>query len=325
MSSVTILLHVTYAQRGQRVERDLVVRMPPDTASFPVFRAYDLRLQYDAMKAAGEHGVPVPPLVGVEEDTTLLGAPFIVMEAVGGEAPVDNPPYVFGGWLFDAAPDLQRQLQDETLRMFSLVHAIPEPGERIPGVAIADGADALRAHFEDQLAYYEWVCQDGPRVPLLERTFDWLEEHWPSDTSGTVLSWGDARPGNILYEDFRANAVLDWEMAGLGPREIDLGWVVFIHRFFQDIAEVFELPGMKHFLTREDVTATYEDLTGHRARDLDWYIVYAALRHGIVMARIKTRMIHFGEEQVPEDVDDYVMHRAALEALMAGTYAWPEA
>lgn len=33
-------------------------------------------------------------------------------------------------------------------------------------------------------------------------------------------------------------------------------------------------------------------------------------------------MIHFGEDQVPEDPDDYVMHRASLEKLLAGTYPW---
>jgi hypothetical protein len=40
------------------------------------------------------------------------------------------------------------------------------------------------------------------------------------------------------------------------------------------------------------------------------------------MARIKRRMIHFGEDQAPEDIDDYVLHRASLDKLLAGTYGW---
>ena len=32
-------------------------------------------------------------------------------------------------------------------------------------------------------------------------------------------------------------------MAGFGPREIDLSWFIFLRRFFQDIAEFFDLPG----------------------------------------------------------------------------------
>jgi hypothetical protein len=55
---------------------------------------------------------------------------------------------------------------------------------------------------------------------------------------------------------------------------------------------------------------------------MDFYLTYAALRHAIVMARIKRRMIHFGEDEVPADPDDYVMHRASLEKLLAGSYGW---
>ena len=44
-----------------------------------------------------------------------------------------------------------------------------------------------------------------------------------------MLNWGDARVGNILYRDFAPIAVLDWEMATVGPREVDLAWMIFLH------------------------------------------------------------------------------------------------
>ena len=47
-----------------------------------------------------------------------------------------------------------------------------------------------------------------------------------------------------------------------------------------------------------------------------------AVRHAIVMARIKRRMIHFGEDEVPAERDDYVLHRASLEQMLAGSYRW---
>jgi aminoglycoside phosphotransferase (APT) family kinase protein len=111
-------------------------------------------------------------------------------------------------------------------------------------------------------------------------------------------------------------------MAAIGPREIDLSWFIFLHRFFQDIAEFFELPGIPGFLRRSQVERRYAELTGYECRDMDFYLVYAALRHAIVMARIKRRMAHFGEDQLPDDLDDYVMHRASLDKLLAGTYGW---
>ncbi|MBF6248479.1 phosphotransferase family protein, partial [Nocardia elegans] len=102
----------------------------------------------------------------------------------------------------------------------------------------------------------------------------------------------------------------------------DVAWTVFIHRFFQDIATRFDQPGLPDFLRRSDVVATYQRITGHTVRDLDFYLVYAALRHAIVMARIKRRMLHFGEDTDCADRDDYVMHRAVLAAMLDGTYEW---
>lgn len=64
-------------------------------------------------------------------------------------------------------------------------------------------------------------------------------------------------------------------------------------------------------------------MTGHTVRNLDWFLVYAALRHAIVMARIKRRMIRFGEEERPATPDDYVMHKDGLQTLLDGTYEWP--
>ncbi|WP_407804160.1 hypothetical protein, partial [Staphylococcus aureus] len=43
------------------------------------------------------------------------------------------------------------------------------------------GAEALRAHLEDQRRYYEWATADGPGSPLIERGFDWIEANFPVD------------------------------------------------------------------------------------------------------------------------------------------------
>ena len=40
-----------------------------------------------------------------------------------------------------------------------------------------------------------------------------------------VLLWGDVRLGNLVFDaERRVTAVLDWDLASLGPREMDLGW-----------------------------------------------------------------------------------------------------
>ncbi|RZK94403.1 MAG: phosphotransferase family protein, partial [Rhodococcus sp. (in: high G+C Gram-positive bacteria)] len=138
--------------------------------------------------------------------------------------------------------------------------------------------------------------------------------------SPAVFCWGDARIGNMMFEDFRPVAVLDWEMAALGPRELDLGWMTYLHRFFEDIAAAAGLDGMPDFLRLDDLAALYEQLTGHTPRDLEYYTAYAALRQATIMLRIQERAIHFGQAVAPEDPDDMIMHRASLEAMLDGTY-----
>ncbi len=68
------------------------------------------------------------------------------------------------------------------------------------------------------------------------------------------------------------------------------------------------------------MAASYEAASGHTPRDLEFYLVYAALRHGIVMSRVQQRSIHFGEAEMPDDPDDLVMHRTLLESMLDGTY-----
>ena len=101
----------------------------------------------------------------------------------------------------------------------------------------------------------------------------WLEANIP-DTSGkdTVLCWGDSRIGNVMYKDFEPVGVLDWEMAALGPREMDISWMMFAHMVFESITEVFGFPGMPDFLAEDGVKATYQELTGVELDDesLPW-------------------------------------------------------
>ena len=324
MSSVSILFDATWSEDGTEHHANLVARIPPDDTAFPVFPSYDLRRQYDVIAAvAAKTSAPVPKLYWIEESTAALGRPFIVMERVDGRIPVDNPPYVFGGWLLDAAPEQQRQLQDTSVEILAAIHALPDPQTTFPAMAEEAGDDALRSLVDAQRAYYEWTRrEDGLRIPVIEETFDWLEAHWPADPGETVLCWGDARPGNMIYDGFTPVAVLDWEMCTLGPREVDLAWMCFLHRFFQDIAEVFELPGIPTLFRPDDMIATYEKASGHTVGDFEFFIVYAALRHAVVMSQVKRRMIHFGEDTEPATHDEYVMFHAMLRGIIEGTYDW---
>lgn len=318
MSSETLLFDVTWSDG---THDRLVARLAPDADAVPVFPRYDLDLQYATMsEVAARSAVPVPPLYAFEPDPVHLGTEFLVMHRVEGVVPADIPPYVFGaGWLAEAAPEDRLRLQRNVVQVLADLHAIADPEAAFPWYVPPAGTSALRAHVDSQREFADWVL-DGRDGPLIEAGFAWLDEHWPADEGETVLSWGDARIGNIMFDDFAPVAVLDWEMASLAPREVDLGWTIYLHRFFDDIALQFGLPGMPDFMRRSHLAGLYHELTGHAPRDLDWYTAYAALRHAVIMTRIGTRSARFGEAEMADDIDDLITHRAALEAMLAGTY-----
>ena len=93
-------------------------------------------------------------------------------------------------------------------------------------------------------SWYRFAVPDIGRSPLVEQALEWLEANWPEDVAAAqpVLIWGDSRVGNVLYEDFKPVAVLDWEMATLGPREMDAAWMIFAHMVFQELAGLAGMP-----------------------------------------------------------------------------------
>jgi aminoglycoside phosphotransferase (APT) family kinase protein len=319
MSSETILLDARWTEDGSTATHELVARMAPDATDVPVFPNYDLGRQFDVIRLAGERtNIPVPKTYWLEQDPGPLGTPFFVMERIAGEVPPDVMPYTFGdNWLFDASPEDQRRLQDTTVATIAELHTVPASDPATAFLAFDQPGDtALARHLAHTRAWYEWVVGDGPRSPLLDRAFAHLEANLPAPSGDPVLCWGDSRIGNAMYRDFEPVAVLDWEMAAVGPRELDVTWLIYAHMIFNHIAQTFELPGMPDFMKADDVADRYESLTGHRIADLDWYLAYAATQYGIVFLRTGQRAVHFGDQEMPENFDDLMHHRAQLAELV---------
>jgi aminoglycoside phosphotransferase (APT) family kinase protein len=322
LSSETLLFDVDWHEGSTQHTQRCAARLVPDPTAVPVFPAYDLERQIRLIRLVDDRtNVPVPRVLWYEPDSAALSSPFFVMERVDGLVPPDLMPYTFGSWLSEASPADRARLQRASVGVLAELHGMHPPPHDVAFLEIDQPGDtALRRHVTDQEAYYAWVAHDGVRSPLIERTFGWLEDHWPADDTEAVVSWGDARIGNILYRDFEPVGVLDWEMAALGPREIDIAWMITLHQFFQEIAEVLELPGMPDFMRRDDVATTYEASSGVTPHDLSFYEVYASLRHAIIMFRIGRRAVHFGETEMPDDPDDLVTHRGMVQRMLDGTY-----
>lgn len=127
-------------------------------------------------------------------------------------------------------------------------------------------------------AYVEWSAGDDA-LPALVEALAWCRHHCPPEPSSggeqPSLLWGDVRLGNLIYdEQLSVRAVLDWDLASLGQREMDLGWYFGLD-FMMD--QLFErrVPG---FPSRDEALARYGARSGHVVTHLDWHEVFALAR-----------------------------------------------
>jgi aminoglycoside phosphotransferase (APT) family kinase protein len=316
LSSETVLLDVGWRRAGEQLDAGFVLRMPPPSDAYPLFPDYDLERQASAMRLVGSRAtVPVPAVPWVELDPDVIGAPFFVMEQIDGVTASDIPPYTFGGWVADASPGELARLERGVVDVLAGIHGITAPAEELAFLEFdVPGETALQRHVGAQGHYYDWIRGDV-RFPVVEAAFGWLDRHWPSEPGPDVVSWGDARLANLLCRDFVPVAVLDWEAAAIGPPELDLGWMLFFHQYFQRVAERFGGAGIPGFLTPDRVVAAYEQRTGRTVRDLEWYLVYAELRQALTSIRVTGRAVHFGEREPPADLQDLIQDRPHLEEI----------
>ncbi len=300
-------------------EEALVARLAPSPDSaYPTFPKFDLHLQSRVIELVRcRTKVPVPEIVHLEESSSWLGAPFLVTRAIEGLVPSDNPPYLLdpSGWFLQGTPEDWKRFEASTIDVMVQLHRIEANDEATAFLRFAHpGRTALEQLLGFLRYYYEWGCE-GRTVPILEQAIEVLTATMPSNNR-SVLNWGDARPGNIIYRNFEPAAVLDWEMAGVGPPEVDLAWTTFFQRFFASMAEQHGLPRVPSMFQTNEAKASYERLSGDALDDLAWYEALSGLRFGIILVRMSLRSVQYGMQQPFDDPNDMVMFAPLLERLL---------
>ena len=112
-------------------------------------------------------------------------------------------------------------------------------------------------------------------------------------------------------------AVLDWEMACIAPRGLDVGWMCFMHTFFEFVLQKYGVDTMPSMLRPEDVREQYGEASGVDVGDLRFEMVYNAVRHASIMSRVHHRSVHFGTETWSDDPDDAFRFKELLEEMIA--------
>ncbi len=295
-SNETVILDAAWPEDGTDRRSRYAVRIEPaDGGMFPPQTPHcevSVELQYRAMKAVAEAGVaPVPPLFGYEPDPAVLGAPFFVMGFVDGRIPADVPRYTEAGFVVDeATPAQRRRMVHSAIDTIAGIHSLDWRAADLGWLdpsgtgrpTTAQQIDLYRDHVRSELA--------GREHPVLYAALDWLEANDPGDDR-IGLTWGDARLGNMILQDYRAAAVLDWEVCALSPTEADMGWWLMFDRMsFDDMG----IERMEGYPTRDEMVARYEQASGRTVRDPHYWEVFGAMRFCTIFIRLGDRLTASG-------------------------------
>jgi aminoglycoside phosphotransferase (APT) family kinase protein len=227
--------------------------------------AFDDGLSMEAesaiLRAAEAAGVPVAHHVAADDATAALGAAFLIVERLQGEA---IPPRILRD---DDFAEARTHLAEQYGEALGRIHGIPV--EAVPG---------LRR--QDPLDYWDAVLQDiGYPHPALELGLRWLRANDPRDLDmANAVVHGDFRNGNGVVDRDGLRAVIDWELAHVGDPLEDVGW--FCIRAWRFGAK----PPVGGFGTYEQFLGGYERTSGRRVpRDvLRWWQVLGSLRWAVI-------------------------------------------
>jgi aminoglycoside phosphotransferase (APT) family kinase protein len=277
-SHETILFDAAWTEGAEARAQGMVIRIKPtDMQMFPT-DLFDE--QHRLMSLIEKDGrVKIAKIFWHEEDPTILGAPFFVMEKVRGRVAVSIPPYAQVGWVAEATPAQRRKMWENGVRQLATIQLVPRDGMGfLKGPKGAE--EGLEQEWERYTRFLAWISELRP-WPIFEAAFKRLRETWPKNQPPGVV-WGDARIGNMMIdENIEVVAVMDWEQPSLGGALHDLAWWLRLSDMMHSQPKLLEGMG-----TREETIALWREITGVSTDDIEWYEDFATLKLAILSVRM---------------------------------------
>jgi len=189
-----------------------VLRKKPPGKLLP--SAHQVEREYRVMKALEKTDVPVPGMLVLCTDETVIGTPFFVMQYVPGRVLGDLT-------LPDTAPDERRAVYFDMIRVLAALHAVD-----YVGLGLEDYGKPGN-YFSRQIGRWskQYVAAKTDAIESMERLMQYLPENVPEDDTSCIVH-GDFRMENMLFHptEPKVVALLDWELSTLGHPLGDLGY-----------------------------------------------------------------------------------------------------
>jgi aminoglycoside phosphotransferase (APT) family kinase protein len=191
-----------------------VIRVEPE---FGVIPPYDIAREYRLLGEVGRSGLPVPGVLHLEEDASVVGGRFMLMSFVEGDIYKSMDPRLEGD------PKLLARTQERFVEMLARIHEIPQ--SVLP--SYANGPEAARG--EVAVCRRRLLETELLPSPILRHALDVLDQHAPP-AQRIALLHGDYRLPNLKWLDGEISGILDWELARVGDPLSDIAFTQTIGR-----------------------------------------------------------------------------------------------
>ena len=260
-----------------------IVRRPP--LGHVLATAHDMGREHRVMDALAPTTVPVPAMVTLCQDDSVIGAPFYVMDEVDGDVLRDE------GDLHHLSGEQRADLAHRLIDILVDLHAI-EP-ERV-GLADFGRPDGFT---ERQVR--RWTRQlDQSRsrdIPGIEQLATRLAADVPASQRGTIVH-GDYRLDNLIVQrdGTEVLAVIDWEMAALGDPLCDLGLLPVYADPVPGVVGLIEgrMSPDNGFPAISELFERYADRSGLDLTPLPWYRALGYYKLAVILEGIHYRYVH---------------------------------
>lgn len=247
--------------------------------------AHDVAREYRVMDALRASKVPVPTMVSLVQDESVLGVQFYMMDEVPGEV-LRTPDLIE-----PLEPAVRRRLGESLVDTLADLHDVDFT--TIGLSELGRPAGYLKRQVDRWIRQYQVIKNRD--LDHVDEVVAALQSGMPQNSLASIVH-GDYRIDNVIvsrHDKSHIAAVLDWEMATLGDPLADLGMLLM---FWDETGRPFNpitqgLTAFEGFPSRSDVIERY--LTRRRidVDNLDWYLVFSQFKLAVILEQMHVRHV----------------------------------
>jgi aminoglycoside phosphotransferase (APT) family kinase protein len=257
-----------------------VLRKQPPGELLP--SAHQVDREHRVMHALAGSGVPVPRMIALCEDSSIIGTKFYVMEWVEGRVFTETR-------LPTLTPGERREIYLDLARVLARLHSVS------PAAIGLEDFGRPGNYYERQIGRWskQYLASRTEQIDAMDHLIEWLPRNIPAPGPSVVVH-GDYRLGNVLIhpQEPRIVAVLDWELSTLGDGLADLGYLCqdYHGESYNDVGLAGADLGALGIPTEAEMVAEYCRHAGIGAiENWPFYLIYNMFRSAAIIQGVYKR------------------------------------